>query len=757
MATAYQSTFNENVFNFFDENINWDVINETLKLHDWVSEFEGLQPCEKFDRFISICYQLCEKFVPKRKLSKRGKRRRLPRERRILIRRRSKIHKRLQRTTNKVKQIKLRDELVSIERKLQDSYKDTSSEEEEKAVKAIKRNRKYFFTYARKFNKVRAKVGPLLGINKEYVAGSKEMADLLQDQYQSVFSTPTELCDADVMFPDEQSGLYDIQFGDKDFIEAISEISESSAAGPYGFSALFLNKTKDIIATPISMLWRSCLDNGVTPDMLKRSFIVPIHKGGSRGVPANYRPVSLTSHLVKIFEKIMRKHIVAYMEERDLFNCSQHGFRGGRSCLSQLLAHFDKILGCLEEGKNVDTIYLDFSKAFDKVDHRILMQKLKAIGIGGKVGRWIYSFLTGREQIVIVNGVHSKPGPVLSGVPQGSVLGPLLFLIMMTDIDENIIYAFISSFADDTRVSKEIKELLDTFKLQRDLNVVYHWSSKNNMEFNNCKFEHMKYGKDKEVKEYSCYLADNGKAIGTKEHVKDLGVMMSSDCTFTHHIQKTVGTAEELSGWILRSFSSRSKELMLTLWKSMILPHLDYCCQLWSPHKKTEIQYIEMTQIAFIRKIQGMCQFSYWDQLKKLNLYSLERRRERYIIMYVWCMLEKLVPNFGEHNTGGIQAKEHVRHGRRCVVKIVRRGPYESIISGSLPVNGAKLFNAMPRSLRNLSGCTKEIFKTKLDKILKEIPDEPQIRTYTSRRRADSNSILDMIKLSSIGLYELDM
>ena len=122
-----------------------------------------------------------------------------------------------------------------------------------------------------------------------------------------------------------------------------------------------------------------------------------------------------------------------------LFNCSQHGFRGRRSCLSQLLAHFDKILGCLEEGKNVDTIYLDFSKAFDKVDHRILMQKLKAIGIGGKVGRWIYSFLTGREQIVIVNGVHSKPGPVLSGVPQGSVLGSLLFLIMMTDINENII------------------------------------------------------------------------------------------------------------------------------------------------------------------------------------------------------------------------------------------------------------------------------------------------------------------------------
>ena len=199
------------------------------------------------------------------------------------------------------------------------------------------------------------------------------------------------------------------------------------------------------------------------------------------------------------------------------------------------------------------------------------MEKLNSIGIHRKMGRWIYSFLTGREQIVIVNGVRSKSVPVISGVPQGSVLGPLLFLIMMTDIDEDI-YSFISSFADDTRVSREI----DTFKLQRDLNIVYHWATKNNMQFNNCKFEHMKYGKDNPMKKYSCYLASNGKVIENKEHIKELGAIMSSDCTFTHHIYKVV-SCEQLSGWILRSFISRSTELMLTLWKSIILPHLDYC------------------------------------------------------------------------------------------------------------------------------------------------------------------------------------
>ena len=148
--------------------------------------------------------------------------------------------------------------------------------------------------------------------------------------------------------------------------------------------------------------------------------------------------------------------MVDFMEENDLFNNSNHGFRAGRACLSQLLAHFDKVLSRLEDGLNVDTIYLDFSKAFDKVDHRILMEKLNSIGIGGKLAKWIHSFLFDREQVVIVNGIKSTGTRVLSGVPQGSVLGPLLFLVMMMDIDNDIVSSFLSSFADDTRISKEI-------------------------------------------------------------------------------------------------------------------------------------------------------------------------------------------------------------------------------------------------------------------------------------------------------------
>ena len=192
---------------------------------------------------------------------------------------------------------------------------------------------------------------------------------------------------------------------------------------------------------------------------------------------------------------------------------------------------------------------------------------------------------------------------------------------------------------------------------------------------------------------------------------------------------------------------------MLTLWESLVQSRLEYCSQLWSPTQTGDIQAIEMVQRSFIRKISGCGHLNYWQQLKYLKLYSLERRRERYRIIYVWRMLENQVPNImsadGSHEK--VRALWHPRRGRECCIDMVNRNAQrhvQNLIHASLPIHRQRLFNCLPPELRNLTGCSTDCFKRHLDMYLRSIPDEPQIPGYTAQRRADSNSLLDMTRLA---------
>ena len=659
---------------------------------------------------------------------------------------------------------KLKLEATNIEKDLQKSYRRSRELSEEKAVGAIKSNSKFFFSYAKKFSKVKSSVGPLIDAGSLVIACPLKMARMLANQYSKVFSKPQKpMEEPTVVFPDSRiSGshpwLHDINFDHEDIIEAISEIPYSSASGPDRFPVLLLKNCKYSLAEPLYMIWRKSLDQGDIPLLLKTANIVPIHKGGSRGETANYRPVALTSHLIKMFEKIIRKYIVAYMEENNLFNPSQHGFRSGRSCLSQLIAHYDRISQNLEHGHNVDVVYLDFAKAFDKVDFLVTMKKLKDLGISGKIGRWIHSFLTDRKQSVILEGRKSEAADVLSGVPQGSVLGPLLFLVLIGDIDQEIASAYVSSFADDTRVAHGVDSEQDVLDLQADLNTVYQWADNNNMQFNSKKFECLRYGSNQELKRSTHYTSNSGKEIKTTDHTRDLGVTMSNDGTFSKHITEVVSRSGQMCSWILRTFKTRERMPMLTLWKSLVRSNIDYCCQLWNPSKAGDIQAVEQLQRSFIRKISGMQGLSYWEQLSTLSLYSLQRRRERYILLYVWRILEGLTPNFNQPNLGGIREYWNARRGRLCDVPIVKaRAPaaFRQMRYSSFGIIGPRLFNILPKELRNISNCTLEMFKRKLDKYLKTVPDEPLVSGYTSFRRADSNSLIHMVQFANAPLSSL--
>ena len=323
------------------------------------------------------------------------------------------------------------------------------------------------------------------------------------------------------------------------------------------------------------------------------------------------------------------------------------------------------------------------------------------------------------------------------------MLGPLIFLILIGDIDEEIAHSVLKSFADDTRATKSVKSTEDTILLQKDQDETYKWTDKNNMMLNDVKFELLRYGKNEGLKNQTSYTTPSGDLITTKQEVKDLGVIMSNDCLFVKQINTVIEKAKNLISWILRSFRTRNFDAMITLYKSLVIPILEYCSVLWCPSSIGLIQNLEAIQWSFLRKTNGSAGNDYWTCLKNMKVYSLQRRRERYRIIYIWKVLENLVPNINDQ----IKCKENARRGRHCIIPRLRgNGKTRSIHEASLSVHGSKLFNALPKQIRDTTNVSIAKFKRALDAYLAHIPDEPQIPGYTACKRASSNSIIHMHK-----------
>ena len=514
--------------------------------------------------------------------------------------------------------------------------------------------------------------------------------------------------------------------------------------GPDGVPAILLKNCRKQLSKPIHCFWRASLDSGSIPVELLLVLICPVHKGGSRSAPKNYRPVALTSHLIKVFERVVRQALVVHLEKHGMLPDGQHGSRAMRSTLTQLLSHWDDILDGLEHGGGVDCVYLDFSKAFDKVETGVLLHKLRDAKVLGKVGCWLAAFLDSatRQQAVVVEGRISALSPVISGVPQGTVLGPVLFLLHIADIARGVSSGTrTSSYVDDTRVSKCIRDPdTDCQSLQEDLASIYSWAGDVNMVFNSDKFECLRFWPGKTPQPQAEYQSPDGKAIEEKEHLRDLGVQIGTDMTFNIHIQNTVTGANRLIGWALRTFRRRSRLVMMTIWKSLVQSKLDYCSQLWSPSDQASISKLEGVARHFTSQVAGLGEMDYWERLQALRLYSQERRRERYQIIFIWKVLQGLVQGYT------INTIQSPRRGRFVVVAPYHRQAPAAVKrarESSLSVKGAKLFNLIPRDLRDTTTGTVEQFKARLDMWLAQIPDQPTIQDR--QRAACTNSLLDQV------------
>ena len=264
----------------------------------------------------------------------------------------------------------------------------------------------------------------------------------------------------------------------------------------------------------------------------------------------------------------------------------------------------------------------DFRKAFDLVHHESLILKLETCGITGPLLQWIREWLSGRRQKVVLNGTASDWASVLSGVPQGTVLGPLLFLVYINDLPEGL-KALLSLFADDLKIFAEVSDKLDNIDLQDDIKKLENWSEKWHMSFNTSKCTVMHLGHDNPKKQYTL----NGEALKESSVERDLGVLVQEDLKTHDHCKKVVAKCNQLIGQIRRSFTCKESDLMLKIYKIYLLPHLEYASSVWNPTNKSDINMIESIQRRFTKLIEGLYDFEYEERLTVLELPPLEDRR----------------------------------------------------------------------------------------------------------------------------------
>ena len=361
--------------------------------------------------------------------------------------------------------------------------------------------------------------------------------------------------------------------------------------------------------------------------MWKAANVTCIFKSGDRHSACNYRPISVTVILCRLLEKIIREVIMDHCRINNVFSNSQFGFREGRSCVLQLLKVFDDWTQSIDSGYPVDAIYLDLKKAFDSVPHQRLLLKLKSNGISGNILKWITNFLSNRKQRVTLNGVSSEWTNVTSGVPQGSVLGPLLFIIYVNDLPAAV-KSHCRLFADDAKVYKQVADIKDFEEIQEDLYELCRWTIKWQLFFNlnKCKVLHIGLNNP----HYDYKMTDmNGNIVDLQEveQEKDLGIIFQSNLKFDQHICMTVNKANRILGLIKRTFSYLDKSTFLCLYKALVRSHLDYGDSVWFPVLKKDIRIIENIQRRATKILTQYRHLSYSERLRELNLSTLLYRR----------------------------------------------------------------------------------------------------------------------------------
>ncbi|KAK7103646.1 hypothetical protein V1264_018511 [Littorina saxatilis] len=503
-----------------------------------------------------------------------------------------------------------------------------------------KNDSKPFWRYIKAKRQDNIGVAPLKS-KGSLVCESKNKADILVNQFRSVFTQEQKGKPRLPELP-QHNPIEDLQIREEGVKKLLQNIKIAKAPGPDQIPNRILKECANELAPGLTAIFQLSVDSGCLPSDWTNANVSPVYKKGDKHLAENYRPVSLTSVPCKLLEHIICKHLLKHLEKNKILTNLNHGFRSGYSCETQLVVTLQDLCRNYDNGKQTDIAILDFSKAFDTVPHPSLLYKLQSYGVKGNLHSWLQNFLTKRLMRVVVDGEESVEVPVDSGVPQGTVLGPVLFLCHINDLPASV-KSQVRLFADDCLLYRTINSYSDHHILQADLKTLEEWANTWGMRFNAKKCYILS------IRNKSSFFYNLDNHILQKVNSNPyLGVTFTDDLSWTTHINKIVKKANSTLGLLRRNLRSCPQSCRRTAYVSLIRSTLEYSCLVWDPYKQGDIDSLENVQKRAARFITQ----NYRDRnpgcvsemLSRLQLPPLQERRKQQRLTFLFKVVRGLVP-----------------------------------------------------------------------------------------------------------------
>jgi len=608
------------IYNF--SKANWEALDNDLKHVDWDNGLlHGMGIEAAWSRFKSILFLLCDKHIPKVKIKSKGSPPWFDSDIHNLCLKKDRYRKLFKATGNPSHNTKYKNCRIEVKHKIMEkmrsNFDDTSNPNS---------LTKKFWSYVKSSSNT-SRIPDIVSCKGRFRSEPIDKANLFNNYFCEQFSRQSHY-DIDVDF-NHDSFLNDFRIDFRTVRSILKSLNANKSYGPDGISGKILKKCHFSLAYPLSILFNLSFNLGQIPKEWKLANVVPVHKKGDKSLVENYRPISLTCLIMKVFERCIRDALLSVCQ--DSIHPSQHGFLPNKSCTTQLIPFVDELALSLNNSVIVDIVYFDFAKAFDSVNHDIILQKLKSqFNVDGLMLNFLIEYLKGRRQRVVIDQAMSTESDVISGVPQGSILGPLSFVLFVNDMHAVISPGTsIALYADDTKIWRKIGSDVDSTILNNDIESLNRWAYINCMKFHPSKCKVVSNTRKNKVFSnlpfYDFPYCLDGTVLDHCESEKDLGLHIHEGLTWSVQHKELLAKATARFNLLRRTcYFVKNQSHKRTLYLTMVRSIFEHCCCIWAPSSPSIISSFESIQKRAIKWIFCEQFYSYSDAYYMQKLVDLD-------------------------------------------------------------------------------------------------------------------------------------